>query len=139
MPTKADSGRWWPGSLLACQSKVGSQPADGGCRAQRSSIGIVQLPDSEASACGFLRGGGGGKHDALIHVGQQHRAADHPQVHVGLGPLQWEQGPRATLLPVLVVNEGVVLRHQYIVSQRWQPGTIAAKLLAPIKRFRGGR
>ena len=38
------------------------------------------------------------------------------QVQVGLEAFQRMQGPRALLLPVVVINEGAILRHQHIVA-----------------------
>ena len=38
-----------------------------------------------------------------------------------------------------MINYRLILRHQYVVGQRREPGTIAAKLLAPVEGFGRGR
>ena len=56
------------------------------------------------------------EHNPVVHLGQRDGAANGLQVQVGLEAFQRMQGPRALLLPVVVVNEGAVLRHQHIVA-----------------------
>jgi hypothetical protein len=74
-----------------------------------------------------------GKHDALVHLDQRDCAANRPQVQGVLKAFERAQGPGAIVLPVIMVQEGSVLRDQHVVRERWQPPAIAVKLFPRAK------